>query len=218
MRYQRLPGGEIMAARFQLTMRSGPTPGQVFLLEKPEMFLGRDLSVDIVINDAEVSRKHARLVFQGTGYYLEDLGSTNGTVVDGQRLMAPQILRGGEAITIGEHVDLVYEETQFDPDATLISYRAQSNQPAPVPISPQPVSPQMQPGAMPSPMPHVYAGQVPAGPVEELPPVQRRRIPVWAIILAVSLLLVICACGGVLLYIDANSLWCTVMPFLAGCP
>ena len=207
-----------MAARFQLNMRAGPTPGKVFLLEKPEMFIGRDLTVDIVINDAEVSRKHARLVFQGTGYYLEDLGSTNGTVVDGQRLMTPLILRGGEVISIGEHVDLLYEETQFDPDATQISYRAPAGQPAQVPIFPQPVSPQMQPAAMSSSMPHVYAGQVPAGPVEELLPVQRRRIPVWAIILAVALLLVICACSGVLWYIDSNSLWCTVMPFLAGCP
>lgn len=223
-----------MAARFQLTVRSGPDAGKVYILEKPEMFLGRDLAGDVVINDAEVSRKHARFVFQGMGYLIEDLGSTNGTVVNGQRLAAPYALQGGEVITIGEHVSLVFEAVAFDPDATIATYRPAASQPpvgqpqaAPL-YSPAPVSTPPQPFAAqpvtppassvyPGQVPPAYAGQVPAGPAEELLPA-RRRLPVWLIILLVSLLVVASACGGTLWYIDANRLWCTVMPFLAGCP
>lgn len=63
------------------------------------MFIGRDLTNDIVINDAEISRRHARLISQAGGYVLEDLGSTNGTFINGQRLASPYILRPGETVT-----------------------------------------------------------------------------------------------------------------------
>jgi predicted component of type VI protein secretion system len=197
-----------MAPRFQITISSGPNPGTVFALDKSEMILGRDLSADLVINDAEVSRKHARLVAQQVGYLLEDLGSTNGTVVNGQRLVAPYLLIGGEVITIGEQISLVCERVQDDPDSTRVSYR----QPAPQGARPQVQMP-VQSVAEP-----IYAGQVPASPVEEpVPAPVRRRLPVWLIILLAAFFL-FCACGGaVLVYIDANDIWCKVMPFLAGC-
>ena len=46
---------------FQLIMRQGPTPGLVYDLVKPEISIGRDITNDFVINDAEISRKHAVL-------------------------------------------------------------------------------------------------------------------------------------------------------------
>ena len=108
-------------AGYQLTMRSGPTPGKVFPLEKGEIILGRDLSCDIVVGDAEISRRHTRLYAQGGGYIIEDLGSTNGTTVNGQRLMGPYMLRPGEQVTLGEHVVLVYEAPQANMNATMAS-------------------------------------------------------------------------------------------------
>ena len=59
---------------YQMVMHSGPTPGMVFPLEKANMFIGRDLGNDVVINDAEVSRRHARLVMQGDSFVLEEPG------------------------------------------------------------------------------------------------------------------------------------------------
>ena len=47
---------------FQLVMRTGPNPGKVFELTKGEVYIGRDINNDIVVNDAEISRKHARLI------------------------------------------------------------------------------------------------------------------------------------------------------------
>ena len=82
-----------MASQFQLIMRSGPTPGAAFTLEGDQITIGRDSVNEIVINDAEISRRHARLTFQGGKYVLEDLGSTNGTFVNGQRLAGPRVLR-----------------------------------------------------------------------------------------------------------------------------
>ena len=49
---------------FQLVQRSGPAPGKTYSLSKNEIYLGRDITNDIVINDPEISRKHARLMLQ----------------------------------------------------------------------------------------------------------------------------------------------------------
>jgi pSer/pThr/pTyr-binding forkhead associated (FHA) protein len=57
-----------MAALFQFVMRSGPTPGVIFPLEGDQLIIGRDAVNAVAINDAEVSRKHARLTFQGGKY------------------------------------------------------------------------------------------------------------------------------------------------------
>ena len=80
-------------AQFQFVMRSGPTPGVTFPLEGDQLIIGRDASNSITINDAEISRKHSRLSFQGGKYVLEDLGSTNGTFVNGQRIGLGQAAR-----------------------------------------------------------------------------------------------------------------------------
>src|SRR5512146_1985735 len=110
-----------MQSNFRLVMRSGPSVGKVYPLDKNELFIGRDLSNDIVINDPEISRRHSRLFNQGTGYVIEDLGSTNGTFANGQRLLGPHVLRGGDTITFGERISMVYESSDVDQDATLVS-------------------------------------------------------------------------------------------------
>src|SRR5512138_1927451 len=143
-----------MASQFQLIMRSGPTPGATFALEGDQMTIGRDSTTEIVINDAEVSRRHARLTFQGGKYVLEDLGSTNGTFVNGQRLAGPRVLKTGEVISFGEQIVLVFESVSSDPGATMVSPRAAAAVPAaqrPVPVAPPP--------------PVEYVGSVPASPV-----------------------------------------------------
>lgn len=172
----------MVSTTYQLTMRSGPTPGKIFPLEKDELLMGRDMSSDIVINDAGVSRRHAHLVRQENGYLVEDLGSTNGTSVSGQRLMGPYQLHSGEAFTLGESVTLVYEAITYDPDATIASPRMAmpQSQPAPVdqapyqPVQPvqQPVQPMQQPlQPMQQPVPPMPPQQMPSQPVTPPPPV-----------------------------------------------
>ena len=199
---------------FQLTIQVGPNPGKTYALDKPEMVIGRDLGVDIVISDVEVSRKHAHLVAQQGSYLIEDLGSTNGTVVNGLRLTSPYLLHPGEQIALGEHVILVYDTVQVDPEATQIAVGGVAPR-APATLVEAPPF-QAPPEQMPPPF--AYSGQVPADPVQVQPEPVKKRFPIWAIILIVAILLVICACVASLFYIDNNKLWCTVLPFLSGCP
>lgn len=192
-----------MASQFQLIMRSGPTPGAAFTLEGDQLTVGRDSTNEIVINDAEISRRHARLTFQGGKYVIEDLGSTNGTFVNGQRLAGPRVLKAGEVVSFGEQIVLVFEMTNFDAAATIASPRTA----APVPVVLRPVS-------APPPPPVEYAGSVPASPTPA-PTIAKTNLT--PILIGVGVLLVLCVCGGILWFIDANFLWCTFFPFLGGC-
>ncbi len=63
--------------------------------------IGRSPGADIVIGDDFVSGRHARLSPSGEGAVLEDLGSTNGTVLNGKPVTSPHSLRIGDAIDIG---------------------------------------------------------------------------------------------------------------------
>src|SRR5512136_154428 len=128
-----------MAALFQFVMRSGPTPGAVYPLEGDQLTIGRDASNGVAINDAEVSRKHSRLSFQGGKYVLEDLGSTNGTFVNGQRLANATVLKSGDVVSLGEQIVLKYEALAGDAGSTMISHGAPVR-PAPTAVpSPAPV-------------------------------------------------------------------------------
>ncbi|MEM4234830.1 MAG: FHA domain-containing protein, partial [Candidatus Methanomethylicaceae archaeon] len=107
-------------AEFQFVMRSGPTPGKVYPLEGDVITIGRDPANTIHINDAEVSRRHARLEKRDNAYVIQDLGSTNGTFVNGVRLSGMQVLNPGDQISLGENIHLTYEAV-VDPNATVIS-------------------------------------------------------------------------------------------------
>jgi hypothetical protein len=106
---------------YQLNMKAGPTPGKLYPLDKPELLIGRELVNDIVISDADVSRKHARLLQQGEGWLVEDLASTNGTYVNGVRLSAPQILQPGDTLRLGETVELHFENVPASAQATRLA-------------------------------------------------------------------------------------------------
>lgn len=123
---------------YQLVLQSGSSSGIEHPLEKAELFIGRDPSNDIVISDPEVSRRHARLVLTGNTYAIEDLGSTNGTFLRGQRLTAPVVLTPGEVITFGENMQVKFEYAVPDPDATVAALRT------PIPVASQPSEPEPQ--------------------------------------------------------------------------
>lgn len=188
-----------MPGQYQFTMRSGPNPGTVYPLEGDQLSIGRDSSNEVAINDAEISRRHARLTFQGGKYVLEDLGSTNGTFVNGQRLTGPRVLKPGEVISLGEQIVFVYEAVETDPGATMVSQR-------------KPAAP--RPPAAPPPAPRQYAGQVPASPPAGMPAKKTKIAP---IAIGIGAVVLICLCIGALWYIDRNYLWCTFLPFLGGC-
>ncbi len=75
--------------------------------------IGRAVENDIVVTSKRVSREHARIRREGRKLILEDLNSTNGTFLNDQRLLGPEVLRDGDRIGIGE-VTFIFH----DPDTT----------------------------------------------------------------------------------------------------
>jgi predicted component of type VI protein secretion system len=235
------------SATYQLIMRSGPTPEKVFELTQPVTFIGREFSNEIVINDAEISRRHARLTAQTGGFVLDDMGSTNGTFVNGQRLLGPHLLRPGELITFGEKVSLSFEMQQFDPNATVVSPvnlpPYQEPYPPAVPYGapaaggqpPVQAVPNYPSASQPSPSPRqtyapsgsspaYYSGQIPESPTEaELPEERKRGSRTWLLLGIGCLLVFLCVCVGVAFAFDTLNLYCVppfgaMFNFLYACP
>ena len=72
-----------------------------FRLETGEMIVGREPAANIYIDNGSVSRRHARVLVDGMGVTLEDLGSKNGTWVNGSPVTRPTILREDDEIRFG---------------------------------------------------------------------------------------------------------------------
>lgn len=100
---------------YQLVIRKGPKSGQVFDLIADVLTLGRDAVADIIIVDPEVSRQHLQFKQTETGYQLQDLGSTNGTFINGRRLSGEWVdLVPGQEIMLGGSIVLLYREAEED--------------------------------------------------------------------------------------------------------
>lgn len=85
-----------------LLRMDGVQAGEVVSLAVLPCFIGRHPSCQIVIDDAGVSRRHARIFLQGDEFWLEDLGSRNGTFIEGRRLERKR-LSDGVLIQVGLH-------------------------------------------------------------------------------------------------------------------
>jgi|SRR5579859_1937904 len=139
---------------YRMTVRQGPVPGKVFDLVKDVLTIGRDMNNDVVINDAEVSRNHGRLTSQSGGYLIEDLASTNGTFVNGQRLIGPKLLNPGDVIGLGETIVIEYSYVA-DAGATVVASAPPPRVSAEPPTAPPPppmMAPEPAPMMAPTPM------------------------------------------------------------------
>ncbi|GAA1657706.1 FHA domain-containing protein [Citricoccus zhacaiensis] len=91
-----------LPTRLQVT--EGPLQGSVVDLHGSPLLLGRAQEADLVLDDDYVSGRHARLFPQGSRWFLEDLGSTNGTYVSGSQLTRTVAVDPGTPIRIGKTV------------------------------------------------------------------------------------------------------------------
>ncbi len=80
---------------------NGAATGKRYLLEKPEILLGRAVSSDIMLNDNSVSRTHAHIFNNETGVFIEDKGSANGTYINEQKITGKQKLADQDMIRLG---------------------------------------------------------------------------------------------------------------------
>jgi len=86
----------------------GTDPGRIAEVQDNGVTIGRDPGREVVFADTELSRLHARVTRAPNGLVAEDLGSTNGTFVDGVRISAPTLLRDGAVLRVGRQY-LKYE-------------------------------------------------------------------------------------------------------------
>ena len=92
--------GGVRTSNPTLTILKGPQTGQTFELATPEITIGRDPSSDVFLNDMTVSRHHAKISISGNVATVVDLGSLNGTWVDGA-IVNSSALADGSTIQVG---------------------------------------------------------------------------------------------------------------------
>jgi hypothetical protein len=109
----------VIESKYQFTVNKGPQPGKIFVLMTDTITLGRDPMADISLNDPEVSRQHARLTKTASGYVVEDLGSTNGTFINGDQLESgvAVTLTDGDSVSIGSGISMAYVATHHEPNS-----------------------------------------------------------------------------------------------------
>lgn len=98
-----------MSNKFCLSVQRGPNPKHRYSLTRSNISIGRDIINDIAINDPEVSRQHCELIRTSESYEINDLGSKNGTFVNGKRIYSYVQLVNGDTIGLGETVTLRFE-------------------------------------------------------------------------------------------------------------
>lgn len=227
----------------KLVVKKGPATGTSYDLDQVEIFVGRDLGNDIVVNDPEISRRHARLYKHGDHYLIEDLGSTNGTIVNGQKIRGPKQLTNHDYVAMGQNIGyefisdqplgyeaqtIAVDDMGFDEGATFVADGVIPSMDF-APAQPQTFTPdipaefaQVPVGNQGSPIPTFPEDQqqrhasIPGGNLDESPVKAKRKFPIWLIIIVV-ILAIACLCVAGIWIIDAQNLWCTLLPFLAGC-
>lgn len=98
-----------------LIMREGQLLGQRWAVDGPEFLIGRGADCDLVLPERQVSRHHAIIRRESDGFHLVDLGSKNGTHLNGQRVQGELPLHDGDEVQIALAVKLLFVGT----DATL---------------------------------------------------------------------------------------------------
>ena len=106
----------------EISVQAADGSRERYPLLKDRVTIGRSRDSDIFLPDQWLSRQHAEIRQKADGYYVSDLGSKNGTLLNGGRVVEEQRLRAGDIITLGEHI-LTFslgepgdEETEADSD------------------------------------------------------------------------------------------------------
>ena len=85
---------------------------EIFPLKNLLTVVGRSLECEIVISDPHISSRHLQINKTLQGFTLQDLGSVNGTYVNGEKLITPALLREGDEIMVGK-TKLVFSEGEI---------------------------------------------------------------------------------------------------------
>ncbi|MDF1514045.1 MAG: FHA domain-containing protein [Anaerolineae bacterium] len=201
-----------------LIVSSGPNTGQTYVLQDTVSTFGRSADNTIVLDSTRVSRLHAKITLSpGGGAMIEDMGSTNGTFVNGQQITMQVPLSPGDMIGIADYVNFQYVvEGKMDmgqdmPHAPAGSTQIMGNQglggsmSTPPPTIPVPsYSADIQPGAyMPMPPPDMPPSAATAGAGNE----KKRPAILYVIIALLVVFVCLCVALAVYLWFAPESFW-----------
>src|SRR5205823_3618450 len=96
------------AAMAVLRVTAGPHPGQLLPLEKERVIIGRLPSCDIVLELGSISRQHVQILRVEEEFFVEDLGSRNGSFLNGQKIEGRRKLSENDELKVGEAVFRFY--------------------------------------------------------------------------------------------------------------
>jgi predicted component of type VI protein secretion system len=116
----------------KLTLVLDRKPVQVYDLDQPVIRIGRGEGMDILIDNVSVSRRQAELRREGDAWSVRDLGSANGTFVNGERLSADRPLQPGDEISFGKF-SLFFERVLSELPAPPAARETPTRRPAPAP-------------------------------------------------------------------------------------
>jgi pSer/pThr/pTyr-binding forkhead associated (FHA) protein len=95
---------------------SGPGAGAGFAIDRERVIVGRGPGVDKAFDDPDMSRQHAAIEFSGAGFRIRDLGSTNGTRLNGAAVQSAELRHGDRFEIGGRSFVLAIEEREHEPD------------------------------------------------------------------------------------------------------
>ncbi len=144
------------------------TDGREYEITGGSLLIGRDAGCDVVISAKNVSRRHSEIVATPRGYILID-NSTNGTLVNGERMEGQHLLARADVVRCGDHEFRFYADAApAEPETPAPSQPPVAEAPPPPPPPPPP-APQSPPPPMPSPPPAEPKESAPA-PAPPPPP------------------------------------------------
>lgn len=122
----------------ELMVESGPDAGKVFQVGQTMLVAGRQIGVDILLNDDQISRRHASFEEVNNILYLNDLGSANGTRLNGRAITAnqPLTLAPGDRVKIGRTTLVVQTDQKDEPTLTELAGAFPANTPYAAPAPP----------------------------------------------------------------------------------
>jgi hypothetical protein len=147
------------APSFTLVGRSGANVGRAFTAVGDQVIVGRERDCQLFIESPNISRHHARFTFMNGQWMLEDLQSSNGTFVNGQRLGQPQYIRPGDAINLGS-LQFTFQPAATNVSQTMVEGQAQYPGVPFAPVQAAPYMPPPQYPVQPSPQPYYPQPQV----------------------------------------------------------
>lgn len=186
-----------------LVFRAGEYAGKEFKISAEEISIGRDQENTIVLNDVQISRRHARIFSDKSGLFIEDLKSTNGSLLNGKKIKKAQKLKNGDVITLGEQN--IFEIQLTSNNETADSVEKNLNEPDSSPIEEiEAVDPLVE-----------NADKVEMVQRSEEQPEENRagligKLPTWAIILMIAIAFLIVFCLIPLVVIEVTNQWCNL--------